>query len=95
MEKIAKSLSKNKVKEKIPQIYLKAAKKESVDIKPNKLTKKKLKFNESNRHFGKDITNSIKNSAQINGLKVSRKKYSSFSKNVINRFIISIIIIGQ
>ena len=42
MEKIAKSRSKNKLKGNIPQIYLKAGKKEFVEIKPNKIPKKKL-----------------------------------------------------
>jgi len=40
MDKIAKSKSKNKVKGIIPQIYLKAAKKEVIEIKINKVPKK-------------------------------------------------------
>ena len=44
MEKIAKSRSKNKIKGVVPQLYLKAAKKESVDIKINKIPKKKIKI---------------------------------------------------
>ena len=82
MEKIVKSLCKNKVKEIIPKIYLKAAKKESIEIKPNKINKKKLKFNESNRNFGNDITNSIKNNAQFNGFRAAQKKSSSVSNKV-------------
>ena len=78
MEKIAKSRSKNKLKGNIPQIYLKAGKKEFVEIKPNKIPKKKLKFNESNRRFGNDITNSIKNNVQYgNGYHSLHQKSSS------------------
>ena len=40
MDKIIKSRSKNKIKEKIPSFFLKAAKKESFDIKINKIPKK-------------------------------------------------------
>ena len=82
MEKIVKSLCKNKVKEIIHQIYLKAAKKESIEIKPNKINKKKLKFNESKRNFGNDITNSIKNNDQFNGFRAVQKKSSSVSNKV-------------
>ena len=45
MDKIAKSRSKNKIKGPVPQIYLKASKKEAIEIKINKIPKKKLKFN--------------------------------------------------
>ena len=80
MEKIAKSRSKNKVKGSIPQLYLKPGKKELIEIKPNKIPKKKLKFNESNRRFGNDITNSIKNNAQLsNGYHSFHQKSSSVS----------------
>ena len=83
MEKIAKSRSKNKVKGSIPQLYLKPGKKELVEIKPNKIPKKKLKFNESNRRFGNDITNSIKNNAQVsNGYHSIHQKSSSVSNKV-------------
>ena len=82
MEKIAKSKSKNKIKGVIPQIYLKASKKEAVDIKMNKIPKKKLKFNNSNRRFGNDITNSVKNNAQCNGFRSFHKKCSSVSNQV-------------
>ena len=44
MEKIAKSKSKNKIKGIVPQLYLKAAKKEVIDIKINKIPKKKIKI---------------------------------------------------
>ena len=44
MDKIAKSRSKNKIKGMIPQLYLKASKKEVVDIKINKIPKKKIKI---------------------------------------------------
>ena len=85
MEKIAKSRSKNKVKGNIPQLYLKAGKKELVELKPSKIPKKKLKFNESNRRFGNDITNSVKNNAQIsNGHNSSHQKSSSVSNKVRN-----------
>ena len=83
MEKIAKSRSKNKVKGSIPQLYLKPGKKELVEIKPNKIPKKKLKYNESNRRFGNDITNSIKNNAQVsNGYHSIHQKSSSVSNKV-------------
>ena len=82
MEKIAKSRSKNKIKGVVPQLYLKAAKKESVDIKINKIPKKKLKFNNSNRRFGNDITNSIKNNGQYNGFRSFHKKCSSVVNKV-------------
>ena len=80
MDKIAKSRSKNKIKGNIPQLYLKPSKKESLELKPNKIPKKKLKFNESNRRFGNDITNSIKNNAQyINSHHSFHQKSSSVS----------------
>ena len=82
MEKIVKTRSKNKIKSVVPQIYLKASKKESVDIKINKIPKKKLKFNNSNRRFGNDITNSIKNNAQYNGFKSFHQKCSSVVNKV-------------
>ena len=83
MDKIAKSRSKNKIKGTIPQLYLKPGKKESLEIKPNKIPKKKLKFNESNRHFGNDITNSIKNNAQyVNNHHSFHQKSSSVSNKV-------------
>ncbi len=83
MEKIAKSRSKNKVRGNIPQLYLKAGKKEFIEMKPNKIPKKKLKFNESSRRFGNDITNSIKNNAHINkGLQSSHQKSFSVSNKV-------------
>ena len=82
MEKIVKSLSKNKFKEIDPQIYLKASKKESIEIKQNKILKRKLKFNEKNRHFGNDLTNSIKNNAQFNGFRSFHKKSTSVSDKV-------------
>ena len=82
MEKVAKTRSKNKIKSVVPQIYLKASKKESIDIKINKIPKKKLKFNNSNRRFGNDITNSIKTNAQSNGFKSFHKKCSSVSNKV-------------
>jgi hypothetical protein len=82
MEKIAKSRSKNKIKGVVPQLYLKAAKKESVDIKINKIPKKKLKFNNSNRRFGNDITNTIKNNAQYTGFNSVHKKCPSVSNKV-------------
>ena len=66
----------------IPQLYLKASKKEVVDIKINKIPKKKLKFNNSNRRFGNDITNTIKNNAQYNGFKSFHKKCSSMANKV-------------
>jgi hypothetical protein len=80
MDKIAKSRSKNKIKGNIPQLYLKPSKKESLELKPSKIPKKKLKFNESNRRFGNDITNSIKNNAQyINSHHSFHQKSSSVS----------------
>jgi len=82
MDKIVKSRSKHKVKGVIPQIYLKASKKETVDIKINKIPKKKLKFNNSNRRFGNDITNTIKNNAQYNGFRSFHKKCSSVTNKV-------------
>ena len=82
MEKIAKSRSKNKSKGIVPQLYLRANKKEAIELKPNKIPKKKLKFNESNRRFGNDITNSIKNNAQFNGFRSFHKKCSSVSNKV-------------
>ena len=83
MDKIAKSRSKNKIKGSIPQLYLKPNKKESIEIKPNKIPKKKLKFNESNRHFGNDITNTIKNNAQyVNNHHSFHQKSSSVSNKV-------------
>ena len=82
MEKIAKSRSKNKIKGVVPQLYLKAAKKESVEIKINKIPKKKLKFNNSNRRFGNDITSTIKNSAQYTGFNSVHKKCPSVSNKV-------------
>jgi len=84
MEKIAKSRSKNKIKGNMPQLYLKAAKKELVELKPSKIPKKKLKFNESNRRFGNDITNSIKNNAQINNGHHSFHQKSSSVSNKVN-----------
>ena len=44
MDKIAKTRSKNKIKGNIPQLYLKPNKKESIEIKPNKIPKKKIKI---------------------------------------------------
>ena len=85
MEKIAKTRSKNKVKGNIPQLYLKAAKKELVELKQAKITTKKLKFNESNRHFGNDITNSIKNNAQINNVHHSFHQKSSSIPNKVRK----------
>ena len=83
MDKIAKTRSKNKIKGNIPQLYLKPNKKESIEIKPNKIPKKKLKFNESNRRFGNDITNSIKNNAQyVNNHHSFHQKSSSVSNKV-------------
>ena len=83
MDKIDKSRSKNKIKGSIPQLYLKPNKKESIEIKPNKIPKKKLKFNESNRRFGNDITNSIKNNAQyVNNHHSFHQKSSSVSNKV-------------
>ena len=82
MDKIAKSRSKNKIKGVVPQVYLKASKKEAADIKINKIPKKKLKFNNSNRRFGNDITNSIKNNAQYNGFRSFHKKCSSVTNTV-------------
>ena len=82
MEKIAKTRSKNKIKGVVPQLYLKASKKEAADIKINKIPKKKLKFNNSNRRFGNDITNSIKNNAQYTGFKSFHKKCSSVTNKV-------------
>ena len=82
MDKIVKSISKNKIKEKIPSLFLKAAKKESIDIKLNKIPKKKLKFNNSNRRFGNDITNMFKNNPQYAGFRSFHKKYSSVNNKV-------------
>ena len=82
MDKIAKSKSKNKIKGIIPQIYLKAAKKEVVEIKINKVPKKKLKFNNSNRRFGNDITNTIKNNAQYMGFNSVHKNCPSVTNKV-------------
>ena len=83
MDKIAKTRSKNKIKGNVPQLYLKPNKKESIEIKPNKIPKKKLKFNESNRRFGNDITNSIKNNAQyVNNHHSFHQKSSSVSNKV-------------
>ena len=83
MEKIVKTRSKNAIKSVVPQLYLKASKKESIDIKINKIPKKKLKFNNSNRRFGNDITNTIKNNAQYNnGFKSFHKKCSSVVNQV-------------
>jgi hypothetical protein len=82
MDKIAKSKSKTKMKGIIPQLYLKPNKKEYIEMKNNKIPKKQLKFNESNRHFGNDITNSIKNNAQYNEIKTFHKKCSSVSNKV-------------
>ena len=86
MDKIEKSRSKNKIKGVVPQIYLKASKKEAADIKINKIPKKKLKFNNSNRRFGNDITNSIKNNAQYNGCRSFHKKCSSVANKVRNTY---------
>ena len=90
MEKIAKTRSKNKIKgNNIPQLYLKAAKKELVELKHAKISTKKLKFNDSNRHFGNDITNSIKNNAQIsNGHHSFHQKSSSVSNKVRKNYLI-------
>ena len=85
MEKIAKSRSKNKIKGNMPQLYLKAAKKELVELKQAKITTKKLKFNESNRRFGNDITNSIKNNAQINNGHHSFHQKSSSIPNKVRK----------
>ena len=97
MDKIVKSKNQNKIREKIPSLYFKAAKKELVDIKINKIPKKNLKFNNSNRRFENDITNIIKNHAQFPGFRSFHKKCSSITKNVrlnyINFFIL--LIIGQ
>ena len=97
MDKIVKSRSKNKIREKVPSIFFKAAKKESIDIKINKIPKKNLKFNNSNRRFGNDITNMIKNHAQFTGFRSFHKKCSSITKNVrliyINKLFL--LIIGQ
>ena len=82
MDKIFKSRSKNKIKSSVPQIYLKASKKKIIDIKINKIQKKKLKFNNSNRRFGNDNTNSIKNNAKYNRFRSFHKKCSNISKNV-------------
>ena len=82
MDKIIKTRSKNKIKTSVPQIYLKASKKEVINIKINKIPKKKLKFNNSNRRFGNDITNSIKNNTKYNEFRSFRKKCSSVSNKV-------------
>ena len=62
-----------------------AAKKELVELKPSKIPKKKLKFNESNRRFGNDITNSIKNNAQINNGHHSFHQKSSSIPNKVRK----------
>jgi len=97
MDKIVKSRSKNKIREKVPSIFFKAAKKESIDIKINKIPKKNLKFNNSNRRFGNDITNMIKNHAQFTGFRSFHKKCSSITKNVRLIYInnLFVLIIGQ
>ena len=82
MDKLLKSRSKNKIREKVPSLYFKAAKKESIDIKINKIPKKNLKFNNSNRRFGNDITNIVKNHAQFTGFRSFHKKCSIITKNV-------------
>ena len=82
MDKIIKSRSKNKIREKIPSLYLKAAKKESIDIKINKIPKKKLKFNNSNRRFGNEITNMLKNNPQYAGFRSFHKKSSSVNNKI-------------
>ena len=87
MEKIEKTRSKHKVKEIDSQIFLKAAKKESIEINSNKIIKKKLRFKESNRHFGNDITNSLKNQVLINRFRAPHKKSSSISSKVRNNLI--------
>jgi len=92
MDKIVKSRSKNKIREKVPSIYFKAAKKESIDIKINKIPKKNLKFNNSNRRFGNDITNMIKNHAQFTGFRSFHKKCSSITKNVRLNYINNLIL---
>ena len=94
MDKIAKSRSKNKIKGIAPQLYLKAAKKEIIDIKINKIPKKKLKFNNSNRRFGNDITNTIKNNnTQNTGFGSLHKKCSSVTNKVRIKYIYYIILI--
>jgi hypothetical protein len=97
MDKIVKSKNKNKIREKVPSLYFKAAKKELVDIKINKIPKKNLKFNNSNRRFGNDITNMIKNHAQFPGFRSFHKKCSSITKKVRLNYInyLILLIIGQ
>ena len=97
MDKIVKSKNQNKIREKIPSLYFKAAKKELVDIKINKIPKKNLKFNNSNRRFGNDITNMIKNHAQFPGFRSFHKKCSSITKKVRLNYInyLILLIIGQ
>jgi hypothetical protein len=97
MDKIVKSKNKNKIREKIPSLYFKAAKKELVDIKINKIPKKNLKFNNSNRRFGNDITNMVKNHAQFPGFRSFHKKCSSITKKVRLNYInyLILLIIGQ
>ena len=85
MELIAKSRSKKKIKGNIPQLYLKPIKKESIELKPNKIPKRKLKFNESNRRFGNDITNSIKNNAQLNNENHSSHPIPSSISNKVRK----------
>ena len=94
MEKIEKTRSKHKVKEIDSQIFLKAAKKESIEINSNKIIKKKLRFKESNRHFGNDITGSIKNQVQINRFRAPHKKCSSVSVKVRQNFNLNFIYKG-
>ena len=94
MEKIEKTRSKHKVKEIDSQIFLKAAKKESIEINSNKIIKKKLGFKESNRHFGNDITNSLKNQVLINRFRAPHKKSSSISCKVRKNFYLNLIYKG-
>ena len=95
MEKIEKTRSRHKVKEADPQLFLKANKKESIEINSNKITKKKLRFKESNRHFGNDITGSIKNQVQINRFRAPHKKCSSLSVKVRQNFNLNFIYKGS
>ena len=97
MDKIVKSKNKNKIREKVPSLYFKAAKKELIDIKINKIPKKNLKFNNSNRRFGNDITNIIKNHALFPGFRSFHKKCSSITKKVRLNYInyLILLIIGQ
>ena len=94
MEKIEKTRSKHKIKEIDSQIFLQAAKKESVEINSNKIIKKKLRFKESNRHFGNDITNSLKNQVLINRFRAPHKKSSSVSGRVRKNFYLNFIYKG-